>query len=127
MTFTKQADGTWTTPESSSIRIIRDARVSLGVRTHYVVQVTLPNGRLDEYPKKSLLRATGEAEEILKRALRFHDAAVIVAAGRCPVCGQGIHRNIALTGWWQCDGYGAEGFRKAGAIHGCDWQTFTRN
>jgi hypothetical protein len=39
----------------------------------------------------------------------------VVATGRCPCCGQGIHQNLSITGWWQCDGYGADGFRKNGA------------
>jgi hypothetical protein len=48
----------------------------------------------------------------------------VVATGACPDCGQGLHRNLALAGWWQCDGFGAEGFRKAGAKP-CAFQTFT--
>ena len=39
----------------------------------------------------------------------------IVATGRCPDCGQGLHRNLSITGWWQCDGFGAETHRKPGA------------
>ncbi len=28
-------------------------------------------------------------------------AAATVATGTCPQCGAGLHRNLALTGWWQ--------------------------
>ena len=45
-------------------------------------------------------------------------------ANTCPDCGQGLRRNLALTGWVQCDGFGAEGFRKAGSTP-CNWQGFT--
>lgn len=45
-------------------------------------------------------------------------------ANTCPECGQDLHRNLALTGWVQCQGYGAEGFRKAGSTP-CSWQGFT--
>lgn len=37
----------------------------------------------------------------------------------------GVRQNLALTGWVQCDGYGAEGFRKAGSKP-CAWQGFTQ-
>lgn len=53
------------------------------------------------------------------------EAQAAIAANRCPCCGQGVRRNLALTGWVQCDGYGAEGFRKAGSRN-CSWQGFTQ-
>jgi hypothetical protein len=52
------------------------------------------------------------------------EAQRIVATGQCPTCGQPLRRNLALAGWWQCSGYGAEGFRVAGATP-CHFQTFT--
>ena len=39
----------------------------------------------------------------------------VVQAGSCPQCGSGLHRNLALSGWWQCDRFAA----------GCSWQGFT--
>jgi hypothetical protein len=66
-------------------------------------------------------------EEHRARMARIHaEAAVIVATGKCPQCGQPLRRNLALTGWWQCSGYGAEGFRAPGSTH-CNFQTFTEN
>lgn len=59
-----------------------------------------------------------------KQARLHAEARAIVAIGHCPECGQGLRRNRSLTGWWQCDGYGAEGFRKAGSKP-CSFQTFT--
>ena len=26
----------------------------------------------------------------------------IVATGKCPKCGAGLKRNLAISGWWQC-------------------------
>lgn len=49
----------------------------------------------------------------------------IVNAGHCPVCGAGIRRNLALTGWHQCEQYGADGWRKDNSKPACSWQTFT--
>jgi hypothetical protein len=53
------------------------------------------------------------------------EARTALAENRCPCCGQGVRTNSSLTGWVQCDGYGAEGFRKAGSTH-CAWQGFTQ-
>lgn len=50
----------------------------------------------------------------------------VVAAGQCPQCGAGVHLNLALTGWVQCDQYGAVGFRKDSSKPACGWQGFTR-
>jgi hypothetical protein len=61
-----------------------------------------------------------------RRAAQFAEASRIVATGRCPECGQALRRNLALTGWWQCVGYGAEGFRAAGSKE-CLFQTFTEH
>ena len=48
-----------------------------------------------------------------------------VARGTCPVCGERIRRNLSLTGWYQCDQFGAEGFRKNAAKPSCNFQGFT--
>jgi len=49
----------------------------------------------------------------------------VVASGACPRCGGGIHRNLALSGWWQCDQYGETIFRKQPGLPECSWQGFT--
>lgn len=41
----------------------------------------------------------------------------------CPLCGRAVRHNLALTGWVQCQGYGAEGFRTGAP---CEWQGFTQ-
>lgn len=49
----------------------------------------------------------------------------IVAAGVCPSCGSKVVRNLALTGWWQCEQYGAETHRARPSEPSCSWQGFT--
>lgn len=49
----------------------------------------------------------------------------IVAGGTCPRCGGALRRNLSLTGWWQCEQLGAEGFRKDPTKPSCHWQGFT--
>ena len=49
----------------------------------------------------------------------------VVKSGKCPVCGEGLRRNTSMTGWWQCQQLGAEGFRKDASKPSCDWQGFT--
>lgn len=57
---------------------------------------------------------------------RLHrEALTIVNAGRCPQCGAGLRRNLALTGWWQCEQYGSDGFRKDATKPACSGQWFT--
>lgn len=52
-------------------------------------------------------------------------ARAIVATGKCPDCGAGLRRNLSLAGWWQCEQYGAVGFRKDASRPACSFQTFT--
>lgn len=52
-------------------------------------------------------------------------ARATVATGRCPDCGAGIRRNMSMTGWYQCEQYGADGFRKDSNKPACAWQAFT--
>jgi len=59
-----------------------------------------------------------------KREARIQADTLIVRSGKCPQCGAGIRRNLALTGWYQCDQFGAEGFRKDSSKPSCSWQTF---
>jgi len=53
------------------------------------------------------------------------EARAVVATGHCPKCGGALKRNLALTGWWQCAQYGAEGFRVDSSSPSCSFQTFT--
>lgn len=49
----------------------------------------------------------------------------IVKSGKCPTCGSGLKRNLALAGWYQCEQFGAEQFRKDPLKPACSFQTFT--
>lgn len=61
-----------------------------------------------------------------ERIERNHaEARAVVAAGVCPRCGAGLRRNSALTGWWQCEQYGATGFRANPDAPACSFQCFT--
>lgn len=53
------------------------------------------------------------------------EAQLIVATGRCPDCGSGLHRNSSLAGWWQCDRSGSGSFRRDLSGSPCGFQTFT--
>ncbi len=54
------------------------------------------------------------------------EARAALAANKCPCCGRGVRLNLSITGWVQCDQFGAPGFRKDRNAPGCDWQGFTR-
>lgn len=49
----------------------------------------------------------------------------VVRGGICPDCGKGLKLNLSLAGWWQCEQFGAEGFRKDSSKPACSWQGFT--
>lgn len=53
------------------------------------------------------------------------EAQRIVASGKCPNCGGGLRRNLSMAGWWQCEQFGSEGFRKDPSRPSCNFQTFT--
>jgi hypothetical protein len=59
---------------------------------------------------------------------RHEEAARIVATGKCPNCGAGLVRNLALAGWWQCGAHGEPSFRRPEyrELPPCDFQTFTQ-
>ena len=59
-------------------------------------------------------------------AQAHRETMAILEAGRCPDCGAGLHANLALTGWYQCDRFGAPGFRKDNTGAECSWQGFAR-
>lgn len=63
--------------------------------------------------------------ERVKREARHAEAQAIVETGKCPTCGGPLRRNLSLTGWWQCQQFGAVGFRKDSTKPSCDFQTFT--
>jgi hypothetical protein len=46
----------------------------------------------------------------------------IANKGTCPTCGRQLRRNSSLPGWWQCEQYGAEGFRAEPSQPSCDFQ-----
>ena len=52
-------------------------------------------------------------------------ARAIVASNACPQCGRGLRRNLALSGWWQCEQFGAPQFRRDPIQPACSFQTFT--
>jgi hypothetical protein len=56
---------------------------------------------------------------------RYREVSAIVATGVCPLCGWPVKRNLALTGWYQCSQYGADGFRADSTKPQCSWQGFT--
>lgn len=66
-------------------------------------------------------RRRARAEMELARAR----TAAIVATGRCPQCGSALKRNLSMPGWWQCEQYGASGFRARPDEPSCSWQGFT--
>ena len=61
-----------------------------------------------------------------KRFDAIHELArEIVASGKCPTCGSGLKRNTAIAGWYQCEQFGTEQFRKDPSKPQCSFQTFT--
>ena len=72
-------------------------------------------------------RARREERRAQKARIEAAQAATraVVASGKCPCCGGALRRNLALTGWWQCAQFGAEGFRADSSKPSCDWQGFT--
>lgn len=67
-----------------------------------------------------------KAEAKRKQEERIAAAVAIVQGGKCPYCGAGLRRNLALTGWWQCRQFGAVGFRENADKPSCSFQTFTQ-
>ena len=69
---------------------------------------------------KGARKAAQERREALLAA-----AKALIATGRCPDCGGVLRRNLSLSGWWQCEQLGAEGFRKDSSKPFCSFQPFT--
>jgi len=53
------------------------------------------------------------------------EARSIVMTGTCPQCGASLRRNWSITGWWQCEQYGADTHRKDASKPACSFQCFT--
>ena len=70
--------------------------------------------------RKAERQASAERMAAAKAATRS-----VGATGHCPHCGAPLRRNLALTGWWQCSQYGADGWRADNSKPPCDWQGFT--
>ena len=66
------------------------------------------------------------SQERAKLAAIQAEVRAVVATGCCPDCGRGLRQNLAILGWWQCEQYGAVGFRKDATQPSCGWQGFTQ-
>ena len=54
---------------------------------------------------------------------RIAEAQAIVSTGICPQCGAPLKRNLAMTGWWQCEQYGADTHRADPSKPACSFWT----
>lgn len=75
----------------------------------------------EERRERAASRKASEAH----MATANQEARKAITSNQCPSCGGHVHRNLSLTGWVQCDGFGAEGFRKDPNAPSCNWQGFT--
>ena len=50
------------------------------------------------------------------------EAYKIVKSGICPYCGSFLRNNLSISGWWQCEQFGAESFRKDSTKPACSFQ-----
>lgn len=48
----------------------------------------------------------------------------IVERGLCPTCGGALKINLALSGWYQCEQFGSDRFRKDPTKPSCNFQCF---
>lgn len=69
-------------------------------------------------------KAERAAQDTRMKAAR-EEAIRIVATGKCPQCGEGFRRNLAMAGWYQCVQYGDGHFRKDQSKPSCSFQCFT--
>lgn len=60
-----------------------------------------------------------------EREAKHEAARAIVRTRQCPRCGSGIRRNWSMTGWWQCEQFGADTHRARPDEPACGWQIFT--
>ena len=66
-----------------------------------------------------------KAEHETKMARIHEQGRAVVASGKCPVCGSGLHRNLSFAGWWQCNRSGSGSFRLDPTGNHCDFDCFT--
>lgn len=52
----------------------------------------------------------------------YDEAMAVVSKGKCPVCGRKLRHNSAILGWYQCEQFGAPGFRADPAGPECNYQ-----
>jgi hypothetical protein len=57
-------------------------------------------------------------------AAAYRQAGEAAATNTCPQCGAGVHLNLGLTGWVQCDRSGWAHFRRDMTGAACEWQGF---
>lgn len=74
--------------------------------------------------KRAARKAEADAHRAKMEAIHVA-ARAVVATGRCPECGSGLHRNLSIAGWWQCDRSGSGHFRRDLTGAPCSFQTFT--
>lgn len=74
--------------------------------------------------KRTETRAANKARTARMDAAR-EEVKRAVATGRCPKCGRTLKRNLSMAGWWQCEQFGAVGFRADATQPSCEWQGFT--
>lgn len=72
-----------------------------------------------------IARNTARKAQADRIAKAQQDVRDIVEWGKCPLCGSKLRRNQALAGWYQCEQFGADGFRKDSSKPACSWQGFT--
>ena len=87
--------------------------------------VTRTVSRCDCGTRKSKAASRCRKCDAARTAARLEANRAVVATGKCPLCARGLKRNLALSGWWQCEQYGAAGFRADAAAPSCSFQTFT--
>jgi hypothetical protein len=75
--------------------------------------------------EKRMTKKQQRAEHRARMDAIHAETQAVVDTGVCPDCGSGLRRNLSITGWWQCEQYGAVGFRKDDNRPACDWQGFT--
>lgn len=69
-------------------------------------------------------RKTARIASAARIATAHAETCAVVESGKCPLCGGKPRRNLSLTGWYQCEQFGAVGFRKDATKPSCDWQGF---
>ncbi len=75
---------------------------------------------------QSRAQRKAEREAHASRMAAIHEEGRrIVATGRCPECGSGLHRNSSIAGWYQCDRSGSGHFRRDLTGEACGFQCFT--